>query len=208
MKMFYAETLNPRKTCAVAKYLNSPVDYVYVDLRKGEHKSPSFLAINPNGKVPAIEDGDVRLWESNAIMCHLARKAGSDLWPSDGREIEVVRWLNWNGEHFTRHASSLYFQYVIKPWLDLGAPDEAAVTEAQKWVRHFGAVLNDHLQGRKYLLGDMLTVADFAVGITLPYAEQSHIPVDEFPEIMRWNDRLNDLPGWRDPFPQETSKAA
>ena len=68
MKLFYFEVLNPRRACAVARYLNSPVEFVHVDLAKGEHKRPEFLAINPNGKVPALEDGATRLWEADAII--------------------------------------------------------------------------------------------------------------------------------------------
>lgn len=208
MKLFYAETINPRKACAVARYLNVPIDYVHVDLGKGENRTPEYLAVNPNGKVPAFEDGDLKLWEANAIMCYLARAAGSDLWPGDARQIEVIRWLSWNSEHFTRHAGSLYFQNIVKPALGLGAPDEAAVKEATGFVRRFGAVLNDHLRGRKYLVGDALTVADFAVAATLPYAAKAKIPVEEFPEIMRWHARLNELPAWREPFPKQQTQAA
>ena len=208
MKLFYAETINPRKACAVAKYLSAPVDYIHVDLGKGEHRAADFLAVNPNGKVPALEDGDVRLWEANAIMCHLARAADSDLWPRDGRQIEVLRWLSWNSEHFTRHAGMLYFQHLIKPAFGLGEPDPAAVADAQNWVRQFAGVLNEHLRGRKYLVGDALSIADFAVGITLPYAERAAIPVTEFPEIVRWHARLNELPAWRDPFPGKQAEAA
>src|SRR5262245_43523400 len=102
MKLYFSETLNPRKVCAVARYLNSPVEFVRLDIGKGEHKTPSYLAINPNGKVPALEDGETKLWEANAIMCHLARKANSDLWPRDeAQQVEVLRWLSWNSEHFT-----------------------------------------------------------------------------------------------------------
>jgi glutathione S-transferase len=52
MKLYYSDTTNPRKACAVARYLNSPVEFVHIDLAKGEHKTPDYLAINPNGKVP------------------------------------------------------------------------------------------------------------------------------------------------------------
>jgi len=69
MKLFYCEALNPRKACAVARYLDSPVEFVRVDIAKGEHKTPQFLAMNPNGKVPVLQDGARTLWESNAIMC-------------------------------------------------------------------------------------------------------------------------------------------
>jgi glutathione S-transferase len=208
MKLFYEQTINPRKACVVARYLNSPVDYVHIDLSKGENRTPEYLAINPNGKVPALEDGDLKLWEANAIMCHLARTAKSDLWPDGAKQVEVMRWLSWNADHFTRHAGSLYFQHIIKPAIGIGAPDEAAVKEATGFVRRFAAVLNDHLRGRKYLLGDALTIADFATAITLPYAAKAKIPVEEFPEIMRWHARLNELPAWREPFPKQQTQAA
>lgn len=207
MKLYYFETINPRKVCAVARYLNSPVEFVRVDLGKGQHQTPEFLAMNPNAKVPVLDTGDVKLWESNAIMCHLAYVSKSDLWPSDHRQIEVMRWLNWDTQHFTKHAGSLYFQYVIKPRFGLGAPDQAAVDEATGFFRKFGAVLNDHLRGRKFVLGDVLTVADFAIGITLPYAKTAHIPLGDFPEIERWHARLNELPAWREPFPSTAAAA-
>lgn len=203
MKLYYFDTLNPRKVCAVARYLNSPVEFVYTNLGKGEHKTEQFLAINPNGKVPALEDGELKLWEANAIMCHLARVAGSDLWPQDvDQQIEVMRWLTWNSEHFTRYAGELYFQYIIKPRFDIGEVDDAAVKEATGYVRKYAGILDQHLTSRKFLVGDALTVADFAVAITLPYAEQAHIPLAEFPNVVRWHDRLNELPAWREPFPQ------
>lgn len=208
MKLYYAETLNPRKACAVAKYLNSPVEFIRVELGKGEHKQPGYLSINPNGKVPALEVGDFTLWEADAIMAYLARFAGSELLPSDDRQIDVMRWLSWSAQHFTRHGGSLYFQYIIKPWIGLGDPDQAAVQEATNFFRQFAGVLDQHLAGRNYLLGDQLTIADFSVGITLPYADKANIPLADFPNVARWHDRLNDLPGWRDPFPASDALAA
>ena len=208
MKLYYFETLNPRKACAVARYLGSPVEYVRVDLAKGEHKSPGYLAINPNGKVPALTDGDNKIWEANAIMAYLARAADSDLWPRDDRQIEVTRWLSWSADHFTRHAGNLYFQHIIKPHFGLGAPDPKEVEEATGFFKQFAQVLNDHLSGRKYLLGDTLTIADFSVAVTLPYAEKAKIPVGGFPEIERWHARLNELPAWREPFPAAKTAAA
>jgi glutathione S-transferase len=209
MKLYYFETLNPRKACAVARYLGLPVEFVRVDLGKGEHKAPGYLAINPNGKVPALTDGGAKLWESNAIMAYLARAAGSDLWPrDDAGQFEVMRWLSWNSEHFTRHAGTLYFQHIIKPALLRAEPDSKAVEEATGFFKQFAGVLNDHLGGRKFLLGDTLTIADFAVGVTLPYADKAKIPVDAFPAVARWHDRMNELPGWREPFPVAKTAAA
>jgi glutathione S-transferase len=207
MKLYYAETLNPQKACVVAKYLSSPVEFVHVDLRKGENRTPEFLALNPNGKVPVLDIGARSLWESNVIMCYLARVAGSDLWPGDDRQIEVIRWLSWDANHFTRHAGTLYFEHIIKPALGIGDPDPRVVEEATGFFKRFAAVLNHHLKSRAYLIGDTLTVADFAVAITLPYAKRARIPLAEFPEIERWHGRLSELAAWLEPFPATRAAA-
>jgi glutathione S-transferase len=208
MRLYYFETPNGRKACAVARYLNAPVEFVRIDLTKGEHKTLAFLAINPNGKIPALEDGEVRMWESAAIMCYLADKAGSSLWPKDARQFDVIRWLSWDAMHFSRHAGTLFFQQVIKPHFGLGDPDLAAIDEAMGFFRQFAGVLNSHLEGRSYLVGDGLSVADFAVGAFLPHAHEAKIPLDEFPQISRWYAQLEQLPAWREPYPIPAASAA
>lgn len=208
MKLYYSDVLMPRKACAVARHLNSPVDYIYLDLARGEHKRPDYLALNPNGKVPTLVDGERSVWESNAVMCHLADKAGSDIWPNDVRQIEIVRWLSWDSDQFTRYSGALYFEHIIKPRFGLGDPDPAAVEEATRDFRRSAKVLDDHLRGRSYLVGDALTVADFAVAVTLPYAKDAKIPIGDFAEIQRWHARLNELEAWREPFPLQTAEAA
>jgi len=209
MKLYYAETMNPRKACAVAKYLGSPVEYVRVDLSKGEHRKPEFLALNPNGKVPLLMDGDLHLWESTAIMAHLAVKAGSDLWPSEAtRQVEVLRWLSWDISHFSRHGGTLYFEHHIKPFLGLGDVNAAAVEEATGFYKRFANVLDAHLAKHEYLVGDKLSIADFGVGVLLPWAKEARLPVDEFANVMRWHNQLMALPAWREPFPSPLPAAA
>lgn len=207
MKLYFSETLMPRKVCAVARHLGSPVEFVRVDLRKGEHRTPEFAAMNPNLKVPVLVHDGGSLWESNAIMCFLARAAGSELWPSDDRQIEVVRWLSWDLQHFTRYTGELYFEHVIREEFGIGEPDPAAVEEATGYVRKYAQVLNDHLAGRRWLVGDGMTVADFAVAIALPYAARAKIPLGDYPEVARWHARLEELPAWRDPFPAASAAA-
>ncbi len=209
MKLYYFETINGQKACAVAKYLEAPVEFIRVDLAKGEQRTPQYLAINPNGKIPALEDGDIRLWESNAIMCHLARKAKSELLPDDpAKQIEVMKWLFWNSEHFTRHAGTLYFNYLVKPKFGLGAPDEKATEEAIGFARQFALVLDRALEDRTFLLGDHLTIADFAVSVTLPQAEAIRLPIEGLSNIARWKSHLEEIPAWRDPYPATQARAA
>ncbi|WP_413992662.1 glutathione S-transferase family protein [Labrys okinawensis] len=201
MKLYYCETLNPRKACAVARLLGSPVEFVRVDLPHGEHRQAPFLAINPNGRVPVLRDGDWSLWEANAIMCHLSDLAGADLWPHDRRQIEVMRWLSWDSQHFTRHTGTLWFEHVVKPHIGMGEPDRAIVAAALAETHRSARLLDDHFDGRTHVVGDALTVADFALASALPDAGAARIPLDDYPNIRRWHDRLNELEAWRQPFP-------
>ncbi len=132
------------------------------------------MAVNPNGRVPALEDDGFKLWESHAIMCYLARKAGSELWPTgEIEQIDIIRWLNWDTAHFSRHAGRLFFQRFVKPHFGLGGPDPAEVEEATGYFMAFAGVLEEHLKGRDTIAGDRLTVADFAVASVLPYAKEA-----------------------------------
>ncbi|TAN04532.1 MAG: glutathione S-transferase family protein [Rhodanobacteraceae bacterium] len=207
MKLHWSDLLSPRKVCAVAKYLQSPIEYVYVDVGRGEHKTPGYLALNPNGQVPTLVDDGYTLWESAAIMCHLAARSDSGLWPQDARQCDVLRWLSWDLARVYPCAGELYFQYIIKPRFALGEADPAAVEHATDAWRRCAAILDDHLRGRRWLVGDALSVADFAVAVTLPYAERAHIPLDDYPSIRRWHERLNELEAWREPFPARAEVA-
>ena len=210
MKLYYHEiSSNSHKTCALAKHLGLDADYVSVDVTAGQQHSPEFLAINPNGKIPVLVDGDRIVWESNAILCHLAGAAGSDLWPSDeaGR-IDVMRWLIWEQAHFTRHAGALFFENVIKPRLGRGETNPETVAEATEFLNRFAGVLNGHLKGRSHLVGDRLTVAEFSVGSVVPLAALGGVPLDGYAEIVRWYAQLDALPAWQNPWPETAAKLA
>src|SRR5688500_11928563 len=90
------------KVRAVIHELGLPVTLVPVDMMKGEHKSPEFLAKNPNGKVPTLDDDGFLVWESNAILCYLAaKKSESGLMPADPRGMALVQqWLQWQATTF------------------------------------------------------------------------------------------------------------
>ncbi len=201
MELYYSDLLSARKACAVARYLKAPVEFIYLDPARGELRAPSYVALNPNAKVPTFVNGDRVTWEADAIMCQLSDDMGADLWPHDARQIDIVRWFSWNAQHFTRAGGGLYFENIIKKRFNIGTPDPKIVEEEQNQFRRYAAVLNDHLKGRTWLVGDTLTIADFSVAVTLPYAQDAKIPLGEFPEVQRWHDQLNELEAWREPFP-------
>lgn len=203
MQLHFAETMMPRKACFVARHLDAPIDFIRVDLGKGEHKAPAFRALNPNTKVPLLVDGDLALWESDAIMLHLALGAGSDLWPSDPRgQVEAQRWLSWAAHEFNPQAGTLYFEHIIRPMFGLGDVDTEAEAAALARTRKGLAVLDGHLANRDFLLGSLLSLADISVAITFPYAPRAKIPLGDYPAVARWNERLRALAHWDHPFPE------
>lgn len=201
MKLYYSDLLSARKACAVARHLRAPVEFVYLDVAKGEHKSADYLALNPNAKVPTLVKGESIIWEADAVMCELSDEMDAGLWPHDARQIDIIRWFSWNAQHFTRACGALYFENIIKKRFRIGPSDLKVVEEEQNEFRRYAAVLNGHLKGRAWLVGDGLSVADFAVAVALPYAEEAQIPLSEFPQVCRWHDQLNEFDAWRDPFP-------
>jgi glutathione S-transferase len=202
MRLYYSDILSARKACAVARHLDAPVEYVYLDLPKGEQRGAEHAALNPNLKVPTLVDGEKVIWEADAVICYLAAKLRPGLWPhDDASRIETVRWMSWNAQHFYFHGGQLYFEHIVKPRFKLGASDPAVIAEGLEGFRRYAAVLDAHLASRPWLVGDALSVADFSVGVILPYAQQAHMPLDEFAHVRRWHDRLDALPAWRDPFP-------
>jgi glutathione S-transferase len=172
-----------------------------IDLGRGDQLSPQYLALNPNKKMPTLEDDGFVLWESNAILFYLAAKQrDTGLWPSDLKgQADVLRWLAWESAHWDAESCGMVaYEKSSKMVLGLGPPDPAFIARGEQNFNRFAAVLNDSLRGRTWLTGERLTIADFSVGGFVPSAERMGLPVGDFPEILRWYKGLAMLPGWQD----------
>jgi len=205
MKLYYAETMNPRKVCALAKHLGSPVEYQRIELGQGEHKSPEHLARNPNGLVPVLVDQGRSIWESGAIMVHLAYKSGSEMWPlrDPDKQVEVVRWLSWEAAMWAPTAGTFYFERMIKPMFGMGETDLAVLEKKTKPLHRLAKVIEQRLAINRFLAGNTMTIADFAVGALFPWADQIQLPIGDYRSIARWHDELMKLDAWRDPWPTQ-----
>lgn len=204
MRLYYSHNLNPRVAVAVARHLQSPVEFVRA---RPFHRAEieGFRKLNPNTRVPVLEEGGRTLWEADAIACRLSALAGGDFWRRDAGEPQMILWISWGTHHFTNAASVLYFEHVVLPLFPPQArpPSAAAekLAEALQDFRQFAAILDAHLQSRTWLLDDdRLSYADFRVACSLPFAEQARLPLEDFPNIARWHDRLMELDAWRQPF--------
>ena len=204
MKLYYhPKSPNGTAVVAVARELGIPLDLQEINLPGGEQKQPGLLRINPNGKVPVLEDGDFILWESGAIMQYLAaQKPGNSLWPADDRaRADISRWQLWRLGEWGRGAGILIWENVIKKFLSSGDPDPNKIKEGLEFF-HIGAtVLNGHLENRDYLVGKHTTLADFSVAVPLVYAVPARLPLDPYPAIRQWYKRIADLESWKKTLP-------
>jgi len=190
---------NARRAHMTAIQLGIDHEDVVVDLAKRDHKAPGFLAMNPNGRVPVLVDGDFVLTESHAIMTYLADKAGDDaLYPrAPQARADVHRWLFWNANHFQPAVSVLNFERIVKTIRGLGAPDPNEVARGESLVREFAGVLDQHLATRTWLSQDRLTLADLAVATPFQSRVPAKLPLDGFPHIEAWLARMQDLACWK-----------
>ncbi len=159
IKLYFHPSPNPAKVALFLEESGLPYELVPVDTRKGEQHSPAFLAINPNAKTPAIVDGDVTVFDSNAILLYLAEKSGMFL-PENtpAARGQLLSWLMfvatgigpYSGQavHFRHHAPEK-LPYAVNRYL----------YEAN---RHWG-IIDARLAKHRYMLGDVYTIVDMAV---------------------------------------------
>ena len=187
------------KVLVVAHHLGLDYELALCDLTKGDQKSAAYAAINPNQRMPSLEDGDFRLWESNAIIQYLAmKKPESGLLPADERSrADVARWQFWESTTWDPACAILVYERAIKRFFGGGAPDPVEVEKGLQRFHRAAKVLDGHLRGRTYVCGNRLTIADFAIGADLTMAEPAQLPLEGYGEIRRWGEMLAELPAWQ-----------
>jgi glutathione S-transferase len=172
--------------------LDVPFEAVTVNLLAGEQRSPAFLKLNPAGKVPVLVDGDMTITESIAIVLYLAEKyPDRGLAPADpDRRAELYRWLLFTTTELeqplwrmARH-TRLYPEEKRLPGDVALACDEFAA---------MAQVLDHHMQGREFVVGDTVTVGDFVLAYTLDWANLVH-QLDRLPRLREYMERMYTRP--------------
>jgi glutathione S-transferase len=173
------------RTLWMAKELALDYDNIGVDFATGETRQPPYLAINPNGHVPAIDDNGFVLWESMAINLYLAKKCGlGTLYPTKLEdEARAWQWSLWGMTELERHVLTAMFNRAIYPE---DKRDAAAADTAEAELQHPLGVLDGAVTKTPYLLGDDFTVADLNVASILSWARPARIDFGPFPKAADW----------------------
>ena len=159
LKFYFNGSPNPTKVALFLEEAGLAYEPVAVDTRKGDQFTPDYLAINPNSKVPAIDDGGVKVFDSNAILLYLAEKTGKFL-PANtpANRGEMLSWLMFVATGVGPFSGqAVHFKHFAPEKVDYA--HNRYQFEAQ---RHY-AILNDHLAGKRYMVGDTYTIVDMDV---------------------------------------------
>ena len=200
MKLYYFPSPNPQKVRFALNELGLECETVPVDLVKREQRKPEFLALNPYGRVPVLVDGDLKLWESHAILAYLGEKAGR-LWPpSAAGRADALRWLFFLSGHISPPATELAFNRIAVKVLGLPG-DEAAIARGEKALPAVLSILEGQLAHGTWLLGDEFTLVECDYGPVLNAIEKAGFSFGAFPKVGAYLEALRSRPAW-----QETPK--
>ena len=187
---------NSGKVLAVVSHLGLKLEIVEHDF--ASLSSEAYRQINPNGMVPVFERDGFRLWESNAIMQYLAERVGDEaLYPRDPRaRAEIARWQFWEAAHYNRAFSQVAFEVVAKPRLGIGQADTATVEAGLRDLARFAPVLEAHIAGRQFLVGEALTIADYSVATLGAYRDLIPFDFSSYPALNAYMDRIIGSEHW------------
>jgi glutathione S-transferase len=192
-----ATSSNVQKVMWLLAEIGRPCRRVDMGGKFGGNKEPAYLAKNPNGVVPTLIDGDVVVWESNTILRYLSNRfEACALYPVDYvQRAWVERWMDWQLSTLGP-ANTLLFQSIVRTPLDQRRPE--LIDGYRERNAALFAVLDHALDGRDYLAGDSLTLADIALGpLTYRWFE---LPIErtQYAHLRRWYDRLLQRPAFEE----------
>jgi glutathione S-transferase len=170
--------------------LQLPTELIFVDLAKGEHKQPTYLAINPFGQVPAIDDQGVVLGDSNAILVYLAQKYGNGRWlPADpAGAAKVQRWLSIAAGPIAFGPARARLITVFGAAYNA----EEVIAYSHVWLK----MIDHELADSDYLVGSEPTIADVAAYSYIAHAPEGNVSLEDYANVRAWLARIEALPGF------------
>lgn len=184
-----------RKVLMTLAETKTPHELVVVDFAKGEHKQPPHLARQPFGKVPALEDGSLELYESRAMCRYINEKAGGALIPSDlADRARMEQWISIEASNFSGPAMKFILHHIFR----FEQPADA-LAAAGPQLEAALVVMDKQLASHPFIAGERFTLADVCY---MPYLEYGMMtPAKEIlvkhPHVMAWWNKISEMPTWR-----------
>lgn len=194
IELYTAATPNGHKISIALEELGLAYNVHHLSLSKNEQKEPEYLKLNPNGRIPTIIDrdnDDFVVFESGAILIYLAEKTGKLLSSDPKERSREIQWLMFQmgGIGPMMGQANVWFRY----WDETYQP---AIDRYQNEVKRLFGVMDGHLNGREYLAKE-LSIADIANWAWVRIYDWSGVPIDDFPHLSAWLDRLNQRPAFQ-----------
>ena len=206
LKVFGTKASRASRALWMCRELGIPHEHVEVHFADGSNQTSEFLAVNPNGKIPAIDDDGFCLWESMAINIYLAKKHGSPLLPQDlQQEMQVLQWSFWAMTEVEKPLLTVMLQRLELPegspagkYLRERNPKDPQTEKlALEALEKPLTILEKQLEGRDYLLGKDFTVADLNVASVLSWAMAAKLDLSNQPNVHQWLKRCTSRPAMR-----------
>jgi glutathione S-transferase len=186
-------SINVQKVLWALAELAVPYERVDAGLAFGVVGDPFYVKMNPNSRVPTIDDDGFVLWESNAIVRYLAGKHGAgSLYPLDPRQrADSDRWMDWIANHITAVITPVFWGLIRTP---PEQRDMASITENAEKVAQQFRVLEQGLDGKSYVAGDTFTMGDIVVGVNVYRWFNLDVKRPSLPRIEAYFERLKQRP--------------
>jgi len=169
----------------VCNALKITPEFEEIALNKNEQRNVKFLTINPEGKVPVLQEGELFLNESNAILQYISAKHQFTLWPNDSTEqAKVLRVLFWQSNYFNSGVGPLAHRKVIMPFWGFATQE----IDIDKWTKFHQAIgaLEQLLKGSAFVAAETITIADISLAAYFIFADESEMPLEQYPITQAW----------------------
>lgn len=190
-------TINCRKALAGLKMMGIPYTLEKIDFFQGGQKQDTYLAINPNGKLPSMRDGGLVIWESNSILQYAADQYGkSEAYPLDNAvRADINRWLFWECGSWFPSCYTYMVENCVKTLLG-DTPDRGVLASEEDNFHLLAGILNDRLGESEYICGATPTIADVAVAAPMHLHAWQKLPLENYHNIKRWMTELIEPSSW------------
>jgi len=192
----FGESGNAYKAALALELSGLDWEPVFVDFFGGAARSPEFKAVNTMAEAPVLIDGDMTLSQSGAIQQYITDKSGK-FGGASADKYEVLRWVLWDNHKLSSQAGMTRF---LMNFLPADKRPEQVIGFMQGRLKAAYTVLNDHLEGREWIVGDGMTNADISCCAYLYYPEPYGFDRADWPNIDAWLTRISDTPGWKHPY--------